>query len=131
MNGAARKQLRQTVASVVSGVFDIGDVKSGRVYDAREGKPFVLVYLAEGTTASDELQPESESELVIGIHMPWSSYDDDDLDDWGDAIGALLPDGTDLGLPISGIMNAGFDYSEQSEEDPYIQLNLRYTVYSH
>lgn len=131
MNGAIRKALRAAVKAAMDPVFTIGAVYSGRIYDARDDKPFLLVYFADGQREINGLSSVTGANLVLGLHLPYVNYCDDDLDDWADKLAAVIDGDNDLSLDdsISGIIYDGFEYGEP-DESPYINLNLQYTVIS-
>ena len=131
MRGADRSKLRTELVALLDAEFTIGTVKSGRYYDARDGEPYVLVYLAEGQVESESLAGLSASELVIEIGLPVPDNSDDDLDTWGDVLKAVIDNGPDINMGdvIAGFAYEGFEYTPPGES-PFLSLNLLFTVYS-
>lgn len=131
MTGADRSKLRAELVALLDAVFTIGTVKSGRYYDARDGEPYVLVYLAEGQAESESLAGLSSSELVIEIGLSVPDNTDDDLDTWGDVLKAVIDNGPDINMGdvIAGFTYEGFEYTPPGES-PFLSLNLLFTVYS-
>lgn len=131
MNGATRTRLRDELASLLGNVFTIGKVVPGRIHDARDLEPFVLVYFGEGQSDSESLNGLAQSQLVLDINLPAADYDDTALDTWGDQLQAVIESDNDINMDdvLAGITYEGFEYPPL-EETPFVSLNLLFTVHS-
>ena len=129
MSGNVRKQIREQVALQVDKVFTIGKTYSTRIVDARDGQPYCNVFFADGSAEYEGLQLICESELVIGVHLPWSANTDDNLDDIADAIVSLFQADPNITLDnvAAGFIYSGFEYGEE-DESPYTRIYIKFTV---
>jgi hypothetical protein len=129
VDGATRTLLRNTLAELLDDEFSLGKVVSGRYYDARDNNPFVMIYFAEGLTESEALKGLASTDLIIEINLPEVTYCDDDLDEWGDKLKAVIDSTEIMSDRLAGLTYEGFDYPPPDDR-PFLSLNLNYTVYN-
>lgn len=129
MVGSTRKLIREHVCQLVSDVFTQGDVYATRVVDARDGAAYANVFFNDGQSVYEGIQLIHISELVVGVHLPWSDNVDDDLDDCADMIAELFENDPNITLDnvVAGFTYAGFEYGEP-DESPYIHIYSKYQV---
>lgn len=129
MPSKVRKLIREQVASHACGVFTAGKVYPTRVVDARDGEPYANVFFADGESDYDGLILISRAELVVGIHLPWATNTDDDLDDLADLITDVFISDPTITLDniIAGILYTGFEYGEE-DDTTYIHIYIKFNV---
>lgn len=129
MPANVRKQIRRQVAVAVESVFPLGAVYPTRVVDARDAVAYANVFFSDGGAGYDGLALITQADLAVGVHLPWKTNTDDDLDNYADLIIELFKSDPRITLDnvVAGIIYTGFEYGDE-DESPYIRLFVKFSV---
>lgn len=118
-----RKTIRNDIAERLRS-FNVEEVYTKQYPNPENADSYITVTFTEGETTYEDLQYQTRSELIIGLHKKFFD-DQDELDDWAETIYPAVS--RDVSENLIGVIPSEYEFIED-DEGQYDSVLLKFIV---